>query len=156
MQSRDLGPEILDREAETFFELYARLPAELLSGARVVEGDAVHVALAARPMLRLELVLREERELAEEVVHGDRDAGTDVVGAAVAALQCREVGDGDVTDVQHVARLAAVAVDGDRLALDHPAGEDGNHAAFLRGEVLARAVDIGVAQARGREAEGPT
>src|SRR5438874_4036551 len=155
VESSDLGPEILDREAEPFFELDARLPAELLSGAGVVEGDAVHVALATRPILRLELVLGEERELAEEVVHGDRDAGADVVGAAVAALQGREVGDGDVTDVQHVARLVAVAVDGERLAFDHPAGEDGHHAAFLRGEVLARAVDVGVAQARVREAEGP-
>src|SRR2546430_16833889 len=106
MQSRDLGPEILDREAETFFELYARLPAELLSGAGVVEGDAVHVALAARPMLRLELVLREERELAGEGGHGDRDAGADVGGAAVAALQWRRGGGGHGAGLQAVARLA--------------------------------------------------
>src|SRR2546423_6138577 len=40
VQARGLGPGKIDREAGPFFELDVRVPAPLLSGARVVEGDA--------------------------------------------------------------------------------------------------------------------
>src|SRR5207247_174634 len=91
----------------------------------------------------------------KHVVHRDRDSGADVVRAAVAPPEGGQVRGGDVPDVQHVARLVAVAVDGDRLALDHPAGEYRHHAPFLRGEVLPGAVDVGVAQGGEGDAECP-
>ena len=50
--------------------------------------------------------------------------------------------------------LLACPVDGDGLALEHPAGEDRDHAPLLGVEVLARAVDVGVAQHRVVDPEG--
>src|SRR5437867_1742267 len=146
--------EVVDRQPQPLLEEDLRPPPQLLRSAGVVEGDAVDVALARRPEARLVPVLGEQRELAKQVVDRDRDPGADVVGAAVAFLEGGDVGGRDVAHVQHVARLVAIAVDRDQLVLDHPAGEDRDHAALLCGEVLASAVDVGVAQGRESQAEG--
>src|SRR3989475_8176304 len=153
-QAGDLLAEIVHREAQSLFELDPRLPPERVVRPPVVERNAVHVTLARRPEPWLELVLGQDRELAEHVVDRDRDAGADVIGAAVASVQSGEVRGRDVADVQQVARLVAISVDRDRLAFDHPAGEDRNHAPFLGEEVLACAVDVGVAKRRVAPTEG--
>src|SRR5438094_4892888 len=153
-QAGDLLAEIIDGEAKSLFELDPRLPPQVVMRPPVVQRDPVHVALARRPEERLELVLGQDRQLAKQVVDRDRDAGADVIRASVAFVQGREVRCRDVPDMQHVARLVSIAVDRHRLAFDHPAGKDCDHAAFLGEEVLARAVDVGVAKRRESEAEG--
>src|SRR5260370_9629406 len=147
----DRVTEVVDSQAQPLLELDARLPAELLLGPGVVEGDPVHIAFAWWAEGRLEPVLGEDRELAEKGVGRHRDAGADVEGASVASLERGEVGRRDVADMEHVARLVAVAVDGQRLAFEHPAGEDGDHASLFREEVLACAIDVRAAKGR----EGP-
>src|SRR5262245_57708295 len=153
-EAADLLAEVVDGQAQPFLELHAWLPAELLGRPPVVESDPVHVALSRRAESRLLPVFGEERELAEHVVDHDRDAGAHVERASVSAVEGREVGHRHVADVDHVARLRAVTVDGYRLALDHPAREDRNDASLLGEEVLPRAVDICVAQRGEVEAEG--
>src|ERR1700757_902146 len=141
MKSGDLVTEVVDGQAQTFLEENARLPAELLLRARVVQRDAVHVAFALRTAARLHLVLGQERELAKEVVDRHRNASADVIGPAVTLVQGRDVGHRYVADVKHVARLVAVPIDGQWLALDHAAGKDRDDAALFGEEILARAVD---------------
>src|SRR5438876_1317836 len=155
LEAGDLVAKVVDSEPQAFLEQDARLPRELLRGPSVVERDPVHVAFARRPEHRLALVLGQERELAEQVVDGDRDAAAHVVGASVSAIQGDEVCGRDVADMQHVSRLVAVTVDGDRLVLDHPAGEDSDHSAFFGKEVLACTVDVRVAQRSEREPKCP-
>src|SRR5713226_147182 len=87
----DLAAEVVDRQAQALLEIDPRLPPELLLRPRVVEGDPVHVAPARRSVERRLLVLGQERELAEEVVHGDRDPRAHVVGPSITALQRGEV-----------------------------------------------------------------
>src|SRR2546428_4039847 len=152
-QAGDLLAEIIDGETQSLLELDPRLPPQVVMRPPVVQRDPIHVALARRPEARLELVLGQDRELAEQVVDGDRDAGADVVRAAVAFVQGGEDRARYVPDMQHVARLVAIAVDRHRLAFDHPAGKDRNHASLLGEEVLARAVDIGVAKGRESQTE---
>ena len=76
-----------------------------------------------------------------------------MVGAVGSSVEGGEVRGGGVADIEHVARLLAVSVDGHGLAGDHPAGEDRDHAALLALEVLARAVDVRVTQHRVLEPE---
>src|SRR5215831_12678512 len=99
----DLLAEIVDGQPQPLLELDAWPPAELLGGALVVERDPIDVAFARRAEPGLELVLGEQRELAEQVVDRDRDPGADVIGPSIATLEGRDVGHGDVADVEHVA-----------------------------------------------------
>ena len=69
-------------------------------------------------------------------------------GSSVTSLQGGEVRCRDVADVEHVARLVAVAVDRHRPALDHPAREDRDDPTLFGEEVLTRAVHVGVAKHR--------
>ena len=64
------------------------------------------------------------------------------------------VGTREVVDVQHVARLLAVAVEGDRLAEHGGDGEPGDPALVLDAE-LAGAVDAGLPEADGVQAVYP-
>jgi hypothetical protein len=57
-----------------------------------------------------------------------------------------QVGSGRISDMQHVSRLLAVAVYGHGLSRQHPAGQDRDHPALLRDEVLAGTVDVCIAQ----------
>src|SRR5256885_769338 len=155
VKSGDLPAEVVDGQAQSLLELDPRLPAELFSCAPVVKGDAVHIAFARRSEHGLEPVLRQQPDLAEQVIDRHRDARADVEGAAVTPLEGGEVCHRDVADVQHVARLVPVAVDRDRLALDHPAREDGHDAALPGEEVLPRTVDVGVAKSRVAQAKRP-
>ena len=76
-------------------------------------------------------------------------------GAPVTMFERRDVGHRHVADVEHVAGLVPIAVDGDRLALDHPARKDGDHATFLGDKVLPRTVDVGVAKRGVAKVERP-
>ena len=66
-------------------------------------------------------------------------------------LERQQVRAHDVADEDVVARLLAVAVHGDGLAAQHLPAEDRDDAG-LAVRVLARAVDVGVAQRDEREA----
>src|SRR5690348_5186394 len=149
----DAAAEVVDGGGQSLLERYRGLPAEVARGAGVVQRDAIHVALAPGTVLRLELVAGQQRELAEELVDGHRVAAADVICADGAVLERGKVGGRDVADVQHVARLLAIAVDGQRAAFDHPAREDRYHATFFALEILTRAVDVRVAQDREVEPE---
>src|SRR2546426_12599950 len=95
-QAGDLLAEIIDGETQSLFELDPRLPRQVVMRPPVVQRDPIHVALARWPAARLELVLGQDRELAEHVVDRDRDAGADVIRAAVTSVQGRQVGGRDV------------------------------------------------------------
>ena len=97
-------------------------------------------------MLGRILVSGQQCELAKQLVDCDVPAGADVIRAALTALQGGEIGRRHVADVQHVARLLAVPIDGDRSAREHPAREDRDHPALLALKVLASPIDVGVAQ----------
>ena len=75
--------------------------------------------------------------------------------SAVALLERGEIGHRHVAHVQHVARLVTVPIDGQRLAFDHPAREDGDDTSLFGEKVLAGAIDVGVAKSCEPQAEGP-
>src|SRR5215472_5187714 len=85
LRRADAPAEVLDGGAQAFFELHGGLPAQLALRARIVERDAVHVAAAARPMLRLLRVIGEDRELAEKIVDRYGVPAADVIRAVGAA-----------------------------------------------------------------------
>src|ERR1700681_4279635 len=126
---RNLLPEVIDSQAQPLFEADARLPAQAAACTRVVQCDPIYVALSARPVLWLELVIREHRQLAKEVVDRHRHAGADMKDLSIATVQGGEVGGSRIADVEHVARLLAVAIDHHRLSFQHSAGEDRHHPA---------------------------
>src|SRR2546427_4912296 len=151
--ARNLLTEVVHREAQAFFEVDARLPAELAACTRVVQRDAIDVAFSTRTVVGRRLVIGQEGQLPEQVIHGHRNAAADVVDPARAALERRQVGGGCITDVEHVARLFAVAVDGHGVSRQHPARKNRHHPSFLGKEVLPRTVDVGVAEDGELEAE---
>ena len=85
-----------------------------------------------------------------ELRHGRLAPGADVAGPRPRESGGREVGGHDVADVDVVAGLQAVAERQRRAALDELAAEDRHHPA-LAVRVLARAVDVRVAQGGHRE-----
>src|SRR5438093_928417 len=89
LETGDLLAEVVDRQAQALLELDLRAPSEMLSGARVVERDPVHVALARRAKPRLEPVLGQERELAKQCIHPDWASGPDVVRSHSACTTAR-------------------------------------------------------------------
>src|SRR5688572_3202728 len=85
-----------------------------------------------------------------QAVDGDAAAVGHVVDARELGLGGQVgVGGGDVLDVDEVASLFAVAVDGDRFAFDRLVHEDGDGGGVLAPGVLARAEDVEVAHAGG-------
>src|SRR5207247_2378656 len=65
LETGDLLAEVIDRQSQALLELDLRTPSEMLGGARVVERDPVHIALARRAEPGLEPVLGQEGELAK-------------------------------------------------------------------------------------------
>ena len=105
------------RLRQTLAQLGGRPPAELLGGARAVERDPLHLSGARRSELGLEVF--DAAELAQQLDQLE-DAGlapgADVEGAARLA-RCRgQRRVDDVGDIDVVAGLGAVAVDGRGLA----------------------------------------
>ena len=91
-------------------------------------------------MLRLHLAACDPPARLEELVHGRLGAGADVEGASGLPDRGEYRGD-DVADVDEVACLLAVAVDGDALAAAKPVDEDRDDAAFELRQ-LPRPVDV--------------
>ena len=87
----------------------------------------------------------------DQVEHAGLPAGADVERAARLRLRGLQVGLHDVADVHVVARLEAVAEHRRAPALEQLAAEDRDHAGLAE-RVLARAVDVAVAQRDGRDA----
>ncbi len=81
----------------------------------------------------------------EDLVYGSAEPPAKVVNAAIAPVQSQQVGLHDVAHVDEVPFLLAASVDHRLLAPEHLAGEDGHHPRLAVG-VLARAVDVGIAQ----------
>src|SRR5262249_4399497 len=78
--------------------------------------------------------------------HRSLDAGADVEGARdVRPLEGEHVGARDVLYVDEIPCLRAVPVDDEGLPREETIAEDGDHARFAVW-ILARAVDVGVAQ----------
>ena len=134
--------------------------AQARSRARVTSSELrCSSPMRGRRELRLEARSRPapaaSRSAASDVEHRRLDAGADVVGAAGARRRRRRRGWPRRRRLRRRSRgSAAVAEDGRRLARQQPLAEDGDHAG-LAVRVLARAVDVGVAQRPRREAVAP-
>src|SRR5579859_957433 len=136
--------EIVDGQAQPFFQRDARLPRQVPPSTRIVERNPVDVALATRSMVGFELVVGEDREFPAQLVDAHVFAAADVIGPARTAFERRQVRGCCVADVQHVAGLTTVAIDGDGLARQHAACEDRDHTPLLTHEILPRPVDVRV------------
>src|ERR1700693_5689206 len=112
--------KVVDGQAESLLQRNAWFPHQVSPRTPIVKGDPVHVALPARSVLGFELVVREDRELPIELVDADVYSSADVIRAARAVLERGQVCGRRVADMQHVAGLISVAVDCERLALEHP------------------------------------
>src|SRR5437879_1361382 len=137
--------EPLDGAPEAVREGHLRPPAEDVGGAPGVDDAAALLAGLRGSVTDLGAAARRLEEEARERVHVGLDAGADVEGPGRGGLEREEVGARHVADVHVVARLLAVTVHRDRFGAEHPPREDGDHAR-LSVRVLARAVDVGVAQ----------
>src|SRR3954468_4859549 len=145
----------VERAREAVAQVHLRLPAELFPRARGVDRDALHLTRTLGRELRLErLVAADLAQDVDELEHARLAAGADVVGTGRVGLGCREVRGDDVADPVVVARLLAVAEDGRPRALEQLAAEDRDHARLAE-RVLARAVDVAVAQRHRRESVQP-
>src|SRR3954469_11403728 len=149
----ELGARGVQRRAHAIGDLGLRLPAELVAGAADVEARTLDLAKARLSELGLEIVpvarLLQDRD---QIQHARLRAGADVDRAAdIRVLRRHEVRRDDIAHVDVVARLAAVTVDPGAPALHQPAAEDRDHASLAE-RVLARAVDVPIAQRDGAHA----
>ena len=116
-----------------------------------------HVAHPGRRVLALEGASEHALEPRDDVEQARAAAAADIVGLARDGRRRRargeQVGRHDVVDIGEVARLRAVAVDLQRLALDAPEDEARDHRGVLALGVLAGPEHVEVAQADGLDTE---
>src|SRR5215203_5660955 len=84
-------------------------------------------------------------EIAKQLVDISLTPGANVNGARVVGLQCDQVGASHIANKDIVSRLLAITVDDRLLASQQSEGENSHHTRLAMG-VLARSVDIGIAQ----------
>src|SRR4051812_16539629 len=118
MRDSDSGNDRLGRELEPGREIDLRFVAEDLSRGRDVRPRVADVAGARRLEALLHRLAEDRTDGLGNVVDGCRRAGGDVEDAPVRVGRLGRANGGvdDVGDVREVARLLAVAENGDRLA----------------------------------------
>src|ERR1035438_1032512 len=83
---------------------------------------------------------REPANLRSEIVDGDTPAAGNIKNPGRGRLPGKEgIGGGNVLHVNKIARLPAIAVNGDWLVSYRPVNEDGNSGGILTAWILARA-----------------
>ena len=123
-----------------------RSPAERAARAAIGEHGLVDVAGARLKIARLDCLVGDVAEDGDEFLEARLRLRREVVGVVDVLGAERGVdARGDVASVDEVARLLAVALDRERLALGEALREDADDAA-LAAIALALAVDIGEAQ----------
>src|SRR5688572_27497320 len=140
------------RATDAEFDVDLGLPAEFLLRLGGVEAAARDVAGLGRTLAETLLPAERVGDHPRDGVHVRLFAGGDVPDAGLLRRKRFQVRLDDVVDVDEVARLPAAAEDLRPFPVEQHLAEDADDAAlpFL---VLARAVDVGVAQGRVCEAE---
>src|SRR5829696_907720 len=148
---RDMAPEptpsaqAVERALEALVELDLRLPAQLVTRARGVERDVLHLAGALGGVLGLEAVVRVRVQHLDDVEQALLLAEADVDRTRGVRLGGAQVGIHHVVHKDVVARLLAASEDRGPATVEDLPAEDRDHAGLAE-RVLARAVDVAVAQ----------
>src|SRR5262249_6058114 len=124
---------------------------EDLRGAPDVDHAATLLATLRRPVAHLGTAAGDLEKGRGQLVHVRLASLADVHRPGAVALQREHAHAGDVADVAVVAGLLAAAVRRHGLAPQHAAAEDRHHAG-LAVRVLARTVDVGIAEGDERQA----
>src|SRR5215218_4539181 len=144
----DSGNDRLGRQLEPGGEVDLRLVSKRLACRGDVGPRVVDVAGARRLEAFFDRLAEDEADRLRNVIHARGGAGRDVEDASAGSRRVRSP-DGcidDIPDVREVARLLAVAVDGDRLARVDCGDEERDRGRVLGVRALPRTEDVEVPQ----------
>src|SRR5256885_7100638 len=145
------GREPLERGPQPLSDADFRAPAEPPRRPLRVQADSPDLELLGGGHLDRGLPPGMAYEHSDHVGDARFAPGAHVRLSRPPAVERRDVGVGDVADEREVARLHTVAEDPRRAAVQEPVARDRDDARFA-GPILARAVDVAVAQGERRNA----